>query len=469
MTLPRRVIAYVAAVAGANAAYLTGAALQGAWRDVSWNVLVVLTVLGALGETLRVLNPSRGQAISFGFIVHLAGIPLLGVWGAVLAGTVATAAQLTRSPLSVRAFNAGQFGLATLAAGGVYTVAGGSFDVGSLRGGQYVGQLVVPLILATVAQCVVNAALVAVAVHLHEGVRARTVFLDMLRQGGSTYVGYGIFAILLAVLWVSADIGPLAAVLVLAPLYVARWAWAQHAEEQKAYDRTVRALVGAVETKDLYTRGHSERVSAASVLVAGRIRMDPGRTEMLRFAGILHDVGKIGVPTRVLRKTTRLTDAEFEAVALHPVRGLDMVRGIEFLREAHDGILHHHERLDGRGYPMGLRGHEIPEFARVIAVADAFDSMTSARSYRGARTVAEALVELRRCAGTQLEPRFVEALAAALVDEPWTPAEAPVETATTAPAGEGEAFDHDDPVAPMPPGTTPRVVLPRPAPGGERR
>jgi hypothetical protein len=301
------------------------------------------------------------------------------------------------------------------------------------------------MVAATVVQCLSNAGLLAAIVHLQKGVPFKTVFFGTLNPGAVTYIGYGMFGILLAVLWDGAGIGPLSAVLVLAPLYIARWAWAQYAEENKAYERTVRALVGAVEMKDLYTRGHNERVSKASVMIARELTLSAERTEMLRFAGILHDVGKIGVPTRVLQKTGRLTEEEFEAIALHPVRGLDMVRGIEFLQEAYSGILHHHERLDGRGYPMGLQGQEIPEFARIIAVADAFDSMTSTRSYRQARSVEDAIVELRRCAGSQFEPRFVEALIAALDVDGWEPAVAPAVPAADVPPSAPEAFDHDDP------------------------
>ena len=137
---------------------------------------------------------------------------------------------------------------------------------------------------------------------------------------------------------------------------------------------------------------------------------------------MLHDVGKLGVPTRVLQKTGALTDEEFATIARHPVRGLEMVREIAFLGEAFQGILHHHERLDGRGYPMGLIGRAIPEFARIIAVADAFDSMTSTRSYRRARSVEEALEELDHCRGTQFDPQFVAALTEALQRTSWTPA-----------------------------------------------
>jgi HD-GYP domain-containing protein (c-di-GMP phosphodiesterase class II) len=245
----------------------------------------------------------------------------------------------------------------------------------------------------------------------------------------------------------------------LLPLFVARWAYAQYAEQQRAYDRTVRTLIAAVETKDLYTRGHSERVAAASVLIARAIGMREDRVASLRYAGMLHDVGKLGVPTRVLQKTGQLTEEEFAAIKLHPVRGLEMIREIEFLGEAFAGIMHHHERLDGLGYPMGLRGEEIPEFARAIAVADAFDSMTTTRSYRGARTSEDALTELQRCAGSQFDPVMVAALVSALEDHEWQSESRPVfEIAgqvgdedlshdSVAGADIASGFDHDDPTS----------------------
>lgn len=458
--LPRQAKTFIAAVVALDLVYL---AVHGAfsqpWHDLRWMPFIVLMAMGAGGHTLRVAAHAT-QSISVAFIIQLASIPLLGVWGAVLVSTLAAAVQINGWSPVVRAFNAAQFGVGTLAAGAVYATTGGSFAVGELHGAEFIWGNIVPLILAAAVMCVMNAALVAGIVHFHKGVPAKLVFWGTVRPGAAPYVGYGMFGILLAVLWDGAGIGPLSAVLVLAPLYVARWAWAQYAEEHEAYERTVRALVGAVEAKDLYTRGHNERVSRASVMIAQQLGLGADRTEMLRFAGILHDVGKIGVPTRVLRKTGRLTEDEFAAIALHPVRGLDMVRGIEFLEEAYAGILHHHERLDGRGYPMGLAGTDIPEFARIIGVADAFDSMTSTRSYRQARPVADAVQELRRCSGTQFDPQFVAALIDALEDEPWEPAPAvdPEESALAA-AG-AETFDHDDPTAPPPPGPPPRIVAP---------
>jgi HD-GYP domain-containing protein (c-di-GMP phosphodiesterase class II) len=258
-------------------------------------------------------------------------------------------------------------------------------------------------------------------------------------------LGYAAYGLLIAALW--GELRVFTPVLVLVPLFVAQWAVAQFAAQQRAYEATVGALCQAVETKDFYTRGHSDRVSRGSVMIAREIGMHGERVEALRYAGMLHDVGKLGVPTKVLQKTGKLTEEEYAAIQLHPMRGLDIVREIGFLDEALAGIMHHHERIDGRGYPMGLAGDEIPEFARVLAVADAFDSMTSTRSYRGARPVHQAIAELLKWSGSQFDPAFVDAFVAAVKREGWQQPEAPV-------LSRGElaaltAQDHDDPTAPL--------------------
>ena len=306
----------------------------------------------------------------------------------------------------------------------------------------------VPILAADLVHCAVNGVLVAVIVGLDRKVSPVRVFQGTMAHSVFPYLGYGLFGVCLAVLWEGAGVGPAAALLLLLPLFVARWAYSQYAEEQRAYDRTLRGLMAAVETKDVYTRGHSERVSAASVLVARAIGMHEDRVESLRYAGLLHDIGKLGVPTRVLQKSGGLTDEEFASVQRHPLQGLEIVREIDFLDEATAGIMHHHERLDGLGYPMGLSGHQIPEFARVIAVADAFDSMTTTRSYREARSRDDALAELRRCAGSQFDPVMVDALVRGLESHGWSP-ELSLVPAQVAPDEvfdqEQRMLDHDDP------------------------
>ncbi|WP_435839136.1 HD-GYP domain-containing protein [Streptodolium elevatio] len=194
---------------------------------------------------------------------------------------------------------------------------------------------------------------------------------------------------------------------------------------EAARDASVRSLLRAVEVKDGYTRAHSERVAYAAVLIARQLGMPKQRVTLLKYAALLHDVGKLGVPTRLLTKSGPLDADERETIQRHPQCGADLVRDLDFLGEGREGILHHHERMDGRGYPSGLRGDAIPEFARIIAVADAFDAMTSTRSYRRSRPIEAALAELHRCSGAQFDARMVAALETALRRHGWPLAEQP--------------------------------------------
>lgn len=442
-----RVAAFVGAVTSLG---LIAVVLAGITQPVisPWTCLV-LVALCVVGSQAKVRRMAGDADASFNSIVLLAALCLTGATGAIIVGSVTWLFELRRVPLHKRLFNAGMTAVMTAAAAIAYVLAGGQWSPHPvLSTTSVLFDVAIPLMVANVLQCIVNAAILAGVISLDQKVPYREVIVGILRSGGVAYVGYGIFGLLLAVLWDGAQIGPLSAVLVLAPLFVARWAFAQYAEEHAAHDRTVAALVRAVEAKDFYTRGHSERVAKASVLIARVVGLSQQRTSILHFAGMLHDVGKLGVPTRVLQKAGALSDEEFAAIARHPVRGLEMVREIEFLGEAFEGILHHHERMDGRGYPMGLSGDAIPEFARIIAVADAFDSMTSTRSYRQARDVSQALQELDRCIGTQFDPQFVAALHTAVERTQWEPTHQPAPDVqdTVDPTDE---LDHDDPRRPL--------------------
>jgi putative nucleotidyltransferase with HDIG domain len=329
-------------------------------------------------------------------------------------------------------------------AGFVYLLVGGYEVVGLASGPrELLLRVGLPLMVADVALCLSNALILSGIVRLTQGIPVRRFVLGMLGTSGPTYIGYGVIGFLFVVLWIPAGVGPFSAVLVLAPLFVARWAFVQYGDELRAHERTLRALVAAVETKDLYTRGHSERVAQLCDLVAGALALNHQDTESLRYAGMLHDIGKLAIPTRVLRKSDGLSGSELTSMATHPALGVEMVRDIEFLGGSIEAILHHHERMDGRGYPGRLKGEQIPLFARIIAVADAFDSLTTSSSHRDAHTVNKALAELHRRAGTQLDPTIVAALERALTRHVWEPTRLDPGLMATA----GRAFDHDDPAA----------------------
>ena len=188
----------------------------------------------------------------------------------------------------------------------------------------------------------------------------------------------------------------------------------------------VHSLVKALEAKDLYTRGHSERVSSLCMRIANTIGLDAEQRLDLERASMLHDLGKIGTPEALLNKPGRLTDTEFETVQAHPVKGAEILKPVSQLAGALPGIRHHHERYDGKGYPDNLKGDAIPLLARIIAVADSYDAITSDRAYRPGRTHDEAMRIIDDCAGTQLDPAIVQAFQRMF--DTHAPVGAPVDT-----------------------------------------
>ncbi|MFI5753775.1 HD-GYP domain-containing protein [Streptomyces sp. NPDC051569] len=487
-------------IPGAARAYILGTALCAAAcvhpalrSGTPWRAVALLAVLYAFCEMparCRVLGRSLGgtapvAAGSFFPVLLAAAFLLPPAAAALVAVPGALLGRVERRPRSPRRiWRAAQLTVATWAAARAQELFGGPVALGG--GGYGLKTPDFPYVLLPAAAAALTFSLVLSA--LDGGILAaaerqplRTAWRGLLVRSLAAHGAHGLAGLMMAVLWRS-PYGPLSALFVLLPMYISCWVFAQYHRERAAHQATIRALVQAVDIKDRYTRGHSERVGHASVLIAQELGMERERIEVLRFAGILHDVGKLGVPTRVLRKDGPLTPDERRVIELHPEYGHEMVRGIGFLGEARAAILHHHERLDGNGYPYGLAGRQIPEFARVVAVADAFDAMTSTRSYRRARPVGTALAELERCSGTQFDPEMVGALARALDRHGWRTTVTADEENTTAPAaGALRARDPlpcpptnpvPDPCPPPasvpPPGSAPPPALGRTPRGGRR-
>ena len=179
-------------------------------------------------------------------------------------------------------------------------------------------------------------------------------------------------------------------------------------EQREMFLGTVRALTASIDAKDPYTCGHSERVADLAASLAWALGMPPHDVERIRIAGLVHDIGKIGMPEHILRKPGRLTEEEFGVMKRHPEIGHRILQDIPQLADVLPGVLHHHERYDGRGYPHGVAGEDIPLSARIIALADSFDAMSSNRTYRSALARAQVLSEIRKCGGTQFDPRLAE-------------------------------------------------------------
>ncbi|HWF79497.1 MAG TPA: HD-GYP domain-containing protein [Streptosporangiaceae bacterium] len=450
---------YLAAIVGVAGGIMLIAPISTA--DTKWwACYAVLALLFLICDSTPTPLAARQSAWSPSSAATLAAVVLLhGGIGAAMVGAAAVLTMRRQVLFYERLFNGAMYAVAGYAAGVAYLAVSGQphpfmpdllrvTEINSSHGlpPTMFEALLWPFAVAALAHVLVNHGLLWGMLLLDRRSAAAT------RRGDSPAalplllaydIGFAGLGLVIAALWPVMQY--FAATIVLVPLYVARWAMGQFAEQQRAHSATLAALCQAVETKDFYTRGHSDRVSRGAGMIARQIKMPPSRIEAVRFAGMLHDVGKLGVPTKVLQKEGALTEEEYAAIQLHPMRGLEIVGEIGFLNEALTGIMHHHERMDGRGYPMGFAGDEIPQFAKIIAVADAFDSMTSTRSYRVARRNDEAVAELRKSAGSQFDPKIVEAFISALDREGWKGQE-------LAQPREYEILtsqDHDDPISPL--------------------
>ncbi len=367
-------------------------------------------------------------------VAVMIGGPELGLVAA-LGAVPAFAMRPTANRLLHLLFNSGQFIVSAAAGGTAYATIdvwlGGT--VGDWRG-------LLAVTSAAAAMCVANHALVAGVVALS----TQDSFLDTFRTIGPSlamqipYVGIAVLTVVVlerASWW--------ALLLMAVPALIARYGLLAFQELDRSYDRLVRSFVKAIEIKDLYTQGHSLRVSQLSVHVADELGIGYEERRVTKYAALLHDVGKIGVRLCVINKPGPLDDDEFAEMQRHPTIGASILHDIDFLEPAIDIVRYHHERLDGGGYPHGVGADQLPRIVRIVTAVDAFDAMTSTRSYRRALAVEEAVAELRRCTGGQFDAEVVEALARCVERVGWEPtkefaSEAELRGAEIPDAGVGE-------------------------------
>ncbi len=236
----------------------------------------------------------------------------------------------------------------------------------------------------------------------------RAVASSDVRSYGLTFLGLVPLAWLMAFAYV--DVGPLVVVLFALPLYTTRAAYQSVVELRRMFTQTVRALASAIDARDPSTKRHSEHVAGIAVEIGQEMRVSEAELEILEWAGLFHDIGKIGIPDAILLKPGRLDKAERMEMNKHPVKGAEILANAERLRYVVPLVKFHHEWYNGSGYPDRLIGEEIPLLARILAVADSFEAMTAVRPYQTRpKTLEQAIEELRRCAGTQFDPNVVEA------------------------------------------------------------
>jgi len=390
------VLLVLAAVTGL--AVLPGARVSGPWA------LAALLALALILTNMAIELP-LALSVSLTFAPIFAGILYAGpIGGALLGVAAAVSVQEIREhkPLILILGNIAQLFLAGLVSGWLYITLGGAvIQAGQLVPPSFQEGLLAP-VLAVLAFFVLNLLLVGISVVLRTGAGPREA-LRVLNPG-SYWISILVLALLGYVMAYLISIASWIGVLLLVlPFLAARRTFRVYVELTEAYTSTVRSLVTAIEAKDPYTRGHSERVAVFARQLGERLALPRTDLDLLERAGLLHDVGKIGIELDTLTSPARLTPDEVRAIRQHPVIGSELVRDVEFLSDVVPVVQYHHERIDGAGYPDGLVGDRIPPLARILAVADAYDAMTSDRAYRPRMTQAEALEEITRVAGTQLD------------------------------------------------------------------
>jgi putative nucleotidyltransferase with HDIG domain len=421
------------------AALGVGACVYGRWGAPDWSEVLFFWGLHGLTLFERVevpverltlvrSGPSREVRLSSGFVVLLtaafATSPATAYSVAVVPAISALFDRDQRRPLKL-VFNSAQEAVYVGVAAAVFSM------VRTLP-----VEFPVSFVAATVGAIVatsLNTGLVAGVVAMDRGVSLREVARRMTWTLPHS-IAFGLIALMIATLY--RDFGGIAAIFLFMPLAALRVARQAKLQLDRAREQTVTDFIRAVEEKDHYTYRHSERVAAIVVELHRELGTRLPLLEKRWTAALVHDVGKVAIPGYILRKPGPLSLDEFAKIKEHPELGAIAIREIDLFSELAPEILYHHERLDGAGYPHGLKGEAIPWEARVLAVADAFEALTSDRTYRGALTSQDALAEMMRSAGQHHEPAVLAALARVL-DRGLTFLRP--ELATSRPAGHAEA------------------------------
>lgn len=420
---PGRVLAFVVAVVATGLlSLLHGLPVE----SVPWESLALFVALTVLAEQFAVNNTGAGRIsvstvtiLSTSFLYHE-----IGVLAATIAAVLSMAVK-ARGFSHRMLFN---FGAVLLAAESGHL----AFDAlsGGITGQNALASLILPAIVAGLTYHVVNQILLCTVRGLSEQRRPWQIWYAEYRWLWPHYAVLGALALVVALGY--QVFGPLGVVALMAPVGMMHLAIKQYLEHTKgyvnelqqmnerlsdAYEGTLQALSQALDTRDGETEAHSQRVCRYTRLIAQQLYLPEAEIQEILRGALLHDVGKIGVPDAILRKSGRLTEEEWGQMRKHPEIGYSMIANIPFLAGAAQVVLHHHEAYNGAGYPSGLAGDDIPLGARIFAVADAFDAMTSDRPYRKALPLRAAYTEIERCGGIQFDPKIVEAFLAIPADE----------------------------------------------------
>ena len=369
-----------------------------------WVIFAFFLTLSVFVEFIPVDLPIAGS-ISIGFPVDFV---VILVYGPALAMLITAISAIIHEVLEKKnswykiVFNASQYALSVGIAGLTYQYIGG------VVGFQNFFKYFLPAALCAFSYCLINLILVTIVISLSQGGRITTVWRINFKGILPSYIAESPLGFLMAVIYVQA--GVLGILLFFLPLLLARRSFELYTKMRKVYLDTIKALAAAIDAKDPYTKGHSERVAQIAVLLAQELNLSDLDIENIEYTALLHDIGKIGIEDRILGKSSKLSNEEFKKIKEHPIVGAKIIEPVDFLKNSYKTIYHHHEKYNGGGYPDGLKEKDIPLCARIIAVADAYDAMGSDRPYRKKLSKEKILKEFTEQSGKQFDPQIVTAL-----------------------------------------------------------
>lgn len=371
-------------------------------------VFVFFLILSVFSEFIPVELPKGGH-MTIGFPLDFVLILVYGPASAMLVavlGLVIYEIIKRKSSWYKAVFDSSQYALSAGIAGLVYQYSGG------IIGFQNFFKFIFPATLCALTYCSINLILVTMVISLYQESRFTAVWRTNFQEILPTYLAEAPIGFLMAIIYV--QVGAVGILLFFLPLLLARRSFELYTKMHKVYLDTIRALAAAIDAKDLYTKGHSERVAETSVALAQELNLPGREIENIEYTALLHDVGKIGIADSILGKDSSLTDKEFDKIKKHTVMGAKIIEPVDFLKNSYEAIYHHHEKYNGAGYPDGLKEKDIPLSARIIAVADAYDAMGSDRPYRKKLSKDKILNELKDQSSKQFDPEIVKALISVL-------------------------------------------------------
>ncbi len=369
-----------------------------------WREILLFLLLIIIADSVQISLPKGGASIYASSPIDLAGIVLFGP--AVMAVIEAAATLITeglfqRRPLIKVLFNVPLLVMTVGFSGLVYRSFGSLGDIGSPL-------FLVPLFSAGVFYYLFNTWSVSLIIAFSDRRNPMLVWRQNYMWNFFHILAFFPVAAVIALLYRNAGVWTIA--LFIIPLFLARYSFQLYLDMRETHINTVAALTSAIDASDPFTHGHSFRVSRYALRIAREMGMTSKDMEMLEYAALLHDIGKISVQNDILLKVGPLTEEEWKALRSHPDIGADIVEQLKFLKQAGDVIRSHHERPDGTGYPRGLKGDQIPLAAHIMQVVDAFDAMTSDRPYRKALPIERVLEELETYKGIQFHEKTTDLL-----------------------------------------------------------